>query len=77
MRSDFRAAEHHSPCCNDRAFANFGIIHHYGTHADKGIVANLRTVYHHVMSDGYVIADLDGRFLIEGVSRLRERLTFL
>lgn len=61
------AAEHYRSGCYKGSLADLCVIHHDGSHADKGIVMNLGAVDHHVVPDRYVVADLYGRFLIQRV----------
>lgn len=59
-----RLAQYYGACGDDRSLAHYGVIQHHGTHADQGAITNLRPVDRYVMADGYIIADLDRRFLI-------------
>lgn len=62
-----RILEYYSTCGYDGAFAYYGVVHNYTAHTDERIVLYLRTVYHHIMPDGYIVANLNGRLLVKGV----------
>ena len=55
---------YYGTCGDDRSLAYYGVIQYHGAHSDQGAIANLRPVDRYVMADGYIIADLDRRFLI-------------
>ena len=44
----------------DSTLTNHGMIQHHRAHADQCAVTNLRTMDRYVVTDGYVIANLDG-----------------
>ena len=55
-----RLAQHDRSSRYDCTLANHGMIQHDRTHTNQRTVANLRTMNRDVMTDGYVIANLDG-----------------
>ena len=63
-RLDDRLASDYGSSKNDRARACCSVIQSHRAHSDQGAIANLRPVDRYVMADGYIIADLDRRFLI-------------
>lgn len=65
--SDYGAAEHHGTGCDYGSGAYNGIVHHHGAHANEGVVMDLAAVEGNVMAYGDVVADFDGRLLVERV----------
>lgn len=63
--ADFGAAQNYGTGGHQGAFAYLGVVHHDGAHAYQRVIAYLGAVYHHVVADGHVVADLDGGFLIQ------------
>ena len=67
VRADFGTAEHYGSGGDERPLPHFGIIHNDCSHSDQGIVMNFGAMDHYVMADRDIIADLDGRLLIESM----------
>lgn len=64
---DDGVAEHDGTGGYYGAFADNGIVEDNGAHADQGAVADFCAVEDDIMPDGYVVADFDYGFFVQGV----------
>ena len=63
-RLNLCVAQYNRSCGYNCSFADHCVIEHYGAHPDQRTVTYLGAVNGDIMSDGYIVADLDRRFFI-------------
>ena len=60
-------AQDNRTCRYDGTLSNDCVVENDGAHANERAVADLGAVDRYVMTDRHVVANLDGRFLIQGM----------